>query len=200
MLLQAHILDAAVKLSDSKGGAEVSAIEVHEFMLERARQYPLCMLVLLETRLATIAKMMQNAEQIGECGSVELLFLTAVRFAMRLFAMTHKVDYMRLMFLIYIMFIAIIAHVVYMMIVYSSESWHSPTDNVVARIINDLCHSLSDGCPSPGPLHFVPVSIELLFAVDFSNVWWSAANVGQHVIDIFAPFLSLLHVPEGIIQ
>jgi len=53
------------------------------------------MLVLLEMRLATVAKMMKNAERIGERGSVEP-FLTAVKFAMRLFAMTHKTDYMRL--------------------------------------------------------------------------------------------------------
>ncbi len=86
---------AVVQLSDSEDGRDVSAHDVYEFMLQRAKEYPLCMLVLLEMRLATVAKMMNNAERIGERGSVEL-FLTSVKFAMRLFAMTHKTDYMRL--------------------------------------------------------------------------------------------------------
>jgi len=84
-----------VQLTDSEEGRDLSAPDVYEFMLQRAKEYPLCMLVLLEMRLATVAKMMKNAERIGERGSVEP-FLTAVKFAMRLFAMTHKTDYMRL--------------------------------------------------------------------------------------------------------
>ena len=95
ILALAHNVVAAVNLSESRGGADVSAVEVYEFMLERAKEYPICMLVLLEQRLAAIAKMMENASRIGERGSVEL-FLTAVKFAMRVFAMTHKTDYMRL--------------------------------------------------------------------------------------------------------
>eukprot|EP00984_Skeletonema_dohrnii_P023497 scaffold12591_cov167-Skeletonema_dohrnii-CCMP3373.AAC.1 len=39
--LIAHYLDAAVKLSEHKDGADVSANDVNEFMLERAKQYPL---------------------------------------------------------------------------------------------------------------------------------------------------------------
>lgn len=82
----------AVQLTDSEEGRDLSAPDVYEFMLQRAKEYPLCMLVLLEMRLATVAKMMKNAERIGERGSVEP-FLTAVKFAMRLFAMTHKTNY-----------------------------------------------------------------------------------------------------------
>jgi len=93
--LLALYVAAVVQLSDSEEGRDISALDVYEFMLQRAKEYPLCILVLLEMRLATVAKMMKNAERIGERGSVEL-FLTAVKFAMRLFAMTHKTDYMRL--------------------------------------------------------------------------------------------------------
>jgi len=95
--LVAHYVNAALNLSDYQDGADISPNDVNEFMLERVKKYPLCMLVLLEMRLATVAKMMKNAERIGKRGTVDLfLTVTAVRFATRLFAMIHKVDYMRL--------------------------------------------------------------------------------------------------------
>ena len=73
--LLAYYVNVVVQLSGSDGENDVSAHDVYGFMLQRAKEYPLCMLVLLE---------MQN-ELVSVVGLVEL-FLTAVKFAMCLFA------------------------------------------------------------------------------------------------------------------
>ena len=39
----------------------VSAVQVNKFMLERAEEYPLCALVLLELRMGTVVKTMKNS-------------------------------------------------------------------------------------------------------------------------------------------
>jgi len=70
----------------------VSAVEVNTYMLERAQEYPICALVLLELRIGEIGKLMRNSERIGKRGSVQL-FLTAVKLALPLFALTNKSDY-----------------------------------------------------------------------------------------------------------
>ena len=73
----------------------VSAVEVNDFMLERAKEYPICALVLLEIRMGTVVKLMRNAERIGKRGCVPL-FLSAIRLALPMFALTHKSDYVYL--------------------------------------------------------------------------------------------------------
>ena len=90
--LLAHYAVAAINLRQHKG-MDVSAVEVNGFMLQRAKEYPLCAMVLLEIRVGTILKLMHNSEKIGKRGSVSM-FLTAIRLIMPLFAVTHKTDYM----------------------------------------------------------------------------------------------------------
>jgi hypothetical protein len=74
---------------------DVSAVEVHEFMLERAREFPICALALLEIRIGSVLKLMRNSEKLGRRGCVETFF-SAIRLIMPLFAVTHKSDYMYL--------------------------------------------------------------------------------------------------------
>jgi hypothetical protein len=90
--LLAHYAVAAANLRRHKG-CDVSAVEVNDFMLQWAKEYPLCAMVLLEIRVGTILKLMRNSEKIGRRGSVSM-FLTAIRLIMPLFAVTHKTDYM----------------------------------------------------------------------------------------------------------
>ena len=49
-------------------GRDPSPVEVNEFMLERARQYPFCAFALLEMRMVAVAKLMRNAESKGNHG------------------------------------------------------------------------------------------------------------------------------------
>lgn len=77
-------------------GDKVTAVEVDDFMLERARQYPLCALFLLENRASKIVKLMINSERMGDQTGCVKHFFSAMRLAMPLFAVTHKTDYMML--------------------------------------------------------------------------------------------------------
>jgi len=72
-----------------------SVFEINQHMMNRAKKYPFCMVIVLYTRFAEVTKMMRKAESLGERGCVELYF-TCLRFALPLFAMTHKTDYVRL--------------------------------------------------------------------------------------------------------
>jgi hypothetical protein len=74
---------------------DVSAVEVNNFMLERAQEYPICALGLLEIRTGTMLKLMHNSEKLGRRGCVQTFF-SAIRLIMPLFAVTHKSDYMYL--------------------------------------------------------------------------------------------------------
>ncbi len=67
--------------------------DVSEFMLERAREFPICALALLEIRFGTVLKLMHNSEKLGRKGCVETFF-SAIRLIMPLFTVTHKSDYM----------------------------------------------------------------------------------------------------------
>ena len=92
-LLASYVV-AAENLSKHLG-RDVSSVEVNDFMLERAKEYPICALALLELRMGTVVKLMRNAEKLGPRGCVRT-FLTAIRLIMPLFAVTHKKDYMYL--------------------------------------------------------------------------------------------------------
>jgi hypothetical protein len=92
--LLANYAVAAENLRNSLG-RDVSAVEVNEFMIERAKQYPICALALLEIRIGSVMKLLRNSEKLGPRGCVST-FLTAIRLLMPLFAVTHKTDYMRL--------------------------------------------------------------------------------------------------------
>jgi hypothetical protein len=78
-----------------KLGRNPTAAEVDDHMIERAKKYPIAMLVLLYTRFAELTKLMRASERLGERGCVAL-YLQCLRFALPLFAMTHKTDYVRL--------------------------------------------------------------------------------------------------------
>ena len=74
---------------------DVSVVEVHKFMLERAWEFPICALALLKIWIGTVLKLMCNSEKLGRRGGVETFF-SAVRLIMPLFAVTHKSDCMYL--------------------------------------------------------------------------------------------------------
>ena len=92
--LLAHYWVAASELRKHLG-KDVSAVEVNDFMIQRAIEYPICALALLEIRVGTVIKLMRNSEKRGKRGCVSLFF-TAIRLIMPLFAVTHKTDYMNL--------------------------------------------------------------------------------------------------------
>ena len=65
--------------------------DVHEYMIKRAKDCPYRQACLIKLRYLEVTKLLQNAAKVGEWGCVEL-FLTAVRFAMTLWASTHTVN------------------------------------------------------------------------------------------------------------
>jgi len=79
----------------NKKNRPVSSVEVNDFMLQRAKDYPLCAFALLELRIGTVMKLMRNSERLGIRGCVDT-FLTAIRLILPLFAVTHKTDYVYL--------------------------------------------------------------------------------------------------------
>ena len=85
---------AAKNLSDQED-CPVSSVEVNDFMLQWAKDYPLCAFALLELRIGTVMKLMRNSERLGIRGCVDT-FLTAIRLILPLFAVTHKTDYVYL--------------------------------------------------------------------------------------------------------
>lgn len=90
----AHYAAAARSLFDMNGSWP-SAAEVNTHMIERAEKYPICALILLFLRGEAILKMLRVSEKIGRRGSVELFF-HCLKLAVPIFAVTHKIDYMRL--------------------------------------------------------------------------------------------------------
>lgn len=93
-LLQA-IYGSAAKYFHAKYGRAPSAKELNEFMLERGKKYPLVALIILYSRYAEVAKTMKMSERIGPRGCMKT-FIATLQFALPLFAMTHKTDYVRL--------------------------------------------------------------------------------------------------------
>jgi UDP-N-acetylglucosamine transferase subunit ALG13 len=68
-------------------------VEVNDFMVKRAIEYPICALALLELRLNTAAKLMRNAARFGGTEKAVDCFFTAIKLVLPLFAVTHKTDY-----------------------------------------------------------------------------------------------------------
>ena len=64
-------------------------------MVKRAEDSPLRQAVLLQLRYAEISKLLRMSARIGQRGSVKH-FLTALRFGLTLWTVTHAVDYVRL--------------------------------------------------------------------------------------------------------
>ena len=72
-----------------------SAADIHQYMLKQSEKSPFRMVVIMQLRYAEISKLMKMSARIGKWGSVKL-FLTAIRFALPLWATTHAVEYVRL--------------------------------------------------------------------------------------------------------
>ena len=93
-LLQAVYGSAAQYFYD-KHKRVPSVSELNEYMLERGKKYPVVGLIILYCRFAEIAKMMKMSERKEPHGDTELFF-TTLRFALTIFTMTHKTDYVNL--------------------------------------------------------------------------------------------------------
>ena len=85
-----HFVDAARKLSKIKNRAPISAIDVDDHMLERAKDRNLCMVVLMNLRMTEVGNLIKDSETEGRKGNFEL-FLCGVRLASLLFVTTHAV-------------------------------------------------------------------------------------------------------------
>ena len=72
---------------------KICAIDIVDFMLARARKYPIVMVILLEMRFAEVIFMLHNAEQDAD----ETLYLTALKYLAPLFAATHATKYVELL-------------------------------------------------------------------------------------------------------
>ena len=62
----------------------MTAVDVHEHMLARAEEHPICMALLLDLRLIEIALTIRDTEKSGRRGDVDM-FLSTTRLAMSLF-------------------------------------------------------------------------------------------------------------------
>jgi hypothetical protein len=66
--------------------------EVHEYMIERAVDVPMCMAALLDLRLLEIGFMIRDSEKAGTHGDFDM-FLTSMRFSLPLFTISHATNY-----------------------------------------------------------------------------------------------------------
>lgn len=83
------------KRDDENDDRPITAADVHEHMLERALEYPVCMAVLLTLRFIEIAFMVRDSEKSGEHGDVDL-FLATMRLSLPIFAASHATYYMHI--------------------------------------------------------------------------------------------------------
>jgi hypothetical protein len=72
---------------------KICATDIIDFMLKRARKYPIVMVILLEMRFAEVIFMLHNAEQDAN----EQLYMTALKYLAPLFAATHATKYVELL-------------------------------------------------------------------------------------------------------
>ena len=69
--------------------------EIHNYMLKRAIEKPMCQGLLFDLRLLEILFAIRDSEKAGTNGDVPL-FLTCLRFSLPLFAITHAINYCHL--------------------------------------------------------------------------------------------------------
>ena len=79
--------------SESAGSNNVQ--EIHNYMLKRAIEKPMCQGLLFDLRLLEIFFAIRDSEKAGNHGDVPL-FLTCLRFSLPLFAITHAINYCHL--------------------------------------------------------------------------------------------------------
>ncbi len=96
--LLAHYRGAYDCLEMKLGSDNESAITpmaVHDHMIDRAVQHPICMALLLDLRLVEMASLIRDSEKSGERGDVELL-ITTMKFSLTLFVVTHATHYAKI--------------------------------------------------------------------------------------------------------
>lgn len=69
--------------------------EMHDYIITRCIDKPLCMAILFDLRLLEIIFLTRDAEKTGKLGSVPF-FLTCLRFSLILFSITHSTNYCHL--------------------------------------------------------------------------------------------------------
>ena len=72
-----------------------TATEVNEYMLDRAREYPVCMMILAELRYAELVLMTRDSEKSGNKGDVEL-FLAALRLKLVFYTVSNAYKYVQI--------------------------------------------------------------------------------------------------------
>jgi len=89
-----HYVAAARSLSAQDNNKEISAIDVHEYMLERACHYNICHIILMWLHFVEISNMIQYSEGWND----PELCRTGATLAMLLYAKTHCTKYIRIGF------------------------------------------------------------------------------------------------------
>lgn len=79
----------------SDNEATITPVDVHNHMIDRAVEHPICMAVLLDLRLVEIALLIRDSEKSGERGDINL-FITTMKFALTLFVVTHATHYAKI--------------------------------------------------------------------------------------------------------
>ena len=70
-------------------------VQIHEYMLKRSVEIPICMAVLLDLRLLEILFMIRDSEKAGTHGDLQM-FLSCLRLSLPLFAVAHATNYIHL--------------------------------------------------------------------------------------------------------
>jgi hypothetical protein len=94
-MTDAHYVMAMRGLSKVKHGQPMSAVDVDDWMLERAQEHDLCMTVLMDLRFAEIGYMIRDSEREGKRGNLQL-FRIGAKLSLLLFARTHATKYVRI--------------------------------------------------------------------------------------------------------
>jgi hypothetical protein len=94
-MTDAHYVMAMRGLSKLKQGQPISAVDVDDYMLERAQDHDLCMTVLMDLRFAEVGFMLRDSEKEGGAGNPDL-FRVGAQLSTLLFARTHATKYVRL--------------------------------------------------------------------------------------------------------
>ena len=89
-----HYVAAMRNLSAMKQGEPISAVNVHDFMLERALEHDHCMIILMWLHFVEVSNIIRDSEGIND----PELYRSGATLAMLLFAKTHSTKYIRIGF------------------------------------------------------------------------------------------------------
>jgi hypothetical protein len=88
----AHYVTAARHISKKLNGEAVSAVDVHNHMLERSGEHDICMVTLMWLHFVAIADMIRDSEKEND----PELYQAGARLALLLYVKTHSTKYVRL--------------------------------------------------------------------------------------------------------